>query len=562
MKNNAIKRIGTELLKYRKKQYLLLQILICILSFVETCITVVMFNESVLLSDGETFSVAITGICILLCLFSITFYCIVYVNFYIDKGNFEALLKCGFTKKELVKSIKVLGQHIFLKYLLIGGVTGTTIGLLLTWRYKQAGSILISGMVVIIIYFISQRALKGCIKRVFNPVKIKGEKEYRQKIKLPEKIRTFDVSIKYMIFSSKRVISVSILVFICGFLISYSLSMIKSISLEKFISDIWGDADYKVTLYKEGDITGNYYSMQMDNPLTEEMRQNIMKIQGITEVTPYYSVQAVFDNNGEETETCIEEFNEDIKSKAKTDNINDGEIVISTRTATISAIKKLLKKNDSISIDFFDGNEVKNKVFKVKEIIVDDSKTTMFYASKQSIEKMLTKGSPILSFYIYGEEKQEIYSEISEIIAGKTLELEDMNSFVTETKEGFELIKIGIVAIMIILMVFSVSVLISTKFLNIIVSKNSFQVLQTLGMTHKEIKKIILIEELISSLPMIILSWITGLKMCDVTCNYMIRAGSIFWLYKPAYDSLIVCGLLLLVIFYIEFKVYKYIVEK
>ena len=69
MKNNAIKRIGTELLKYRKKQYLLLQILICILSFVETCITVVMFNESVLLSDGETFSVAITGICILLCLF-------------------------------------------------------------------------------------------------------------------------------------------------------------------------------------------------------------------------------------------------------------------------------------------------------------------------------------------------------------------------------------------------------------------------------------------------------------------------------------------------------------
>ncbi|MFM9587388.1 hypothetical protein, partial [Streptomyces caniscabiei] len=60
--NNAVKKIGTELLTYRKKQYILLRTIIFLLGVFESSITVIIYNESYVLSDGENFSVAIIGL--------------------------------------------------------------------------------------------------------------------------------------------------------------------------------------------------------------------------------------------------------------------------------------------------------------------------------------------------------------------------------------------------------------------------------------------------------------------------------------------------------------------
>lgn len=175
--SSTLKKIGEELFLYRKKQYLLLKILVFMLAVFEVCILVVMFNEAIVLSNGETFNITVVGIFVLICLFCITFYSIVYVNFYMDKKNFETLLKCGFTKKELVKSIRMFGRNMFLKYLLLGGIIGTGAGLLLTWKYKQKGSVLISVVLICIIYLMIQAVLKKCIKKILEPVNINIRKK-------------------------------------------------------------------------------------------------------------------------------------------------------------------------------------------------------------------------------------------------------------------------------------------------------------------------------------------------------------------------------------------------
>ena len=319
-----------------------------------------------------------------------------------------------------------------------------------------------------------------------------------------------------------------------------------------------GDADYKIILYKDGDMTGNYYSLQENNPLTEKMKQNILQIQGVKDVVPRYSVQAVLDINGEKVETSIVELDDDVKKSTGIEYINKDEIIISTRTSYLTHIQELIEK--SVSIDFFDGNKEKNKIFEVANVIVDDSKATTIYATRQCIEEM-TENLPILSFYIYAEQNKEIFSKIVTIIKGKTLELNDMDSYITEAKKGFDVIIIGIVSIMIILIFFAVSILLNSKFLNMIVRKNDFKILQILGMCHADIKKMILIENLIISCSTIIVSWITGLCMCHMTCNGMKKIGSTFWLFKPAYNSLFWCIGLSGVMLYIEFKIYKYMIE-
>ncbi len=557
--NNVLKKLGKELSLYRKKQYFLLKLLVFVLSFFETCIAVIMFNEITILGNEDTLLITIIGIFFLLCLFWITFYSIIYMNFYIDQKNFDILLKCGFNKKELLKSIQFFGYNMFFLCLLSGGILGIGVGLLLTWKYKQEGSVLTAGILIFITYFLFQNVLKKCTKKILEPAKPKKMKmEKRKKSISPKIMNILDISLKYMSFNIKRVVSVSIIMFICGVLISYSISMIQSINLKQYISDTWGDANYKVTLYKEGDTTGDYHILQENNPLTEEMRQEILKISGVRDVIPYYSVQAILETPKEKMETTIKEFNNNVAVQTGIQNIDENEIIISTRTSSLKEITRMIQK--TTLIEYFDGNKRKSKTFHVKEIIVDDSQATTIYATKQCIERM-TENLPILSFEVYAQENEKTCLKISELIKGKTLEIADMNSYVSETKQGFDIIIVGIIAIMIILIFFAISILVNSKFLNMIIRKNDFKVLKTLGMDDSNIKNIISIEEVISNCPSIFFSWLVGMYLSYITCNNMKKIGSTFWLFKPAYESLILCILLFFLMLCVELKIYKYIIK-
>ena len=88
IKNNVAKKLGKELLRYRKKQYIILKILIALLALFESSILVIVYNESYVLSNGKDFEIAIIGLFVLWLLFLLTYYSIEYINLYIDRKNF------------------------------------------------------------------------------------------------------------------------------------------------------------------------------------------------------------------------------------------------------------------------------------------------------------------------------------------------------------------------------------------------------------------------------------------------------------------------------------------
>lgn len=76
IKNNVAKKLGKELLRYRKKQYIILKILIALLALFESSILVIVYNESYVLSNGKDFEIAIIGLFVLWLLFLLTYYSI------------------------------------------------------------------------------------------------------------------------------------------------------------------------------------------------------------------------------------------------------------------------------------------------------------------------------------------------------------------------------------------------------------------------------------------------------------------------------------------------------
>lgn len=561
--NNAVKRIGTELLTYRKKQYMLLRTIIFLIAVFESSITVIIYNESYVLSAGENFSIAIIGLLILLLVFWVTLYSIVYINFCIDRKNFLTLLRSGFTKKELVKSMRPFGRRMSVSNLLLGGISGTGIGIFSTWKYKQTASVFLAIIMVGITYLIIQTALKKCMKKILMS-DYNGNGNWR-KSKIKEKksqlkvMSLTGISLKYMRYNWKRAGAVCVLVFLSVFSISYSLSMIRSINIEKYILDTWGKHDYKITLYKEGDMTGDYHFLQTDNPLTEKLEKEITEIDGIEKVVPVYSIQAIIHINDEETEVSIRDCDDDILKEVKQKHIASNEVVISTRSVNLKQVKESVEEKE-IQVDYFDGDKKKTLNLKVVDIIVNDSINTRLYVAPQFMGEMM-EHSPVLAFYVYGKQDSSIYSRISELIQGKTLQLEDKNTYVKDAKISLNVLVAGIIIVMVMLILFAVSILVNSKFLNIIVRKKDFMALQSIGMTHADIKKMILTEELISNIPSILIAWILGIGMSFFTCNNMGRIGSVFWVFEPAPDSLLWSMLFWVLMSFIELRFYKYVMN-
>lgn len=558
--NNPIKKIAMDLFAYRKKQYWILKIIVFLLTLFETCITVIFYNESYVLSGGENFNVAIVGLFILLFIFWVTFYSIVYINFCIDKKNFSSLLRTGFTEIELVKSMKYFGRKISFTYLFIGGIIGSGVGILSTWEYKQWNSILVASVMICITYWIIQIALKSSIKKILKPTNSLYKKTSKHKKNKLEIMNLKEISFKYMCYNWKHVASVCMLVFLSVFAISYSLSMIRSIDVEKYILDTWGDCNYKITLYKEGDMSGDYHLLQVNNPLTEELAQKIVEIEGVNAVEPNYSIKASINLDDEKKEVSISGVNEQIIEKANVNHLENNEIIISTRTVFLDEIKKIAERK-VISVEYFDGIDKKKIDVNVIDIIVDDSKNTRIYANTQYIQE-ITNCSPVLSFFVYSEENDTIYNQISELIKEKTLEMQDKNTYVLDAKKSLNVLVVGIVIVMVMLILFAISILINSKFLNIMVRKKDFEVLQTLGMTHIDIKKIMTIEEVVCNIPILIFAWLLGVTMSYITCNGMGEIGSVFWVYNPAFDSLFWCLIFLVVISYIELRFYEKVMNK
>lgn len=558
--NNPIKKIAMDLLAYRKKQYWILKIIIFLLTLFETCITVIFYNESYVLSGGENSNVAIVGLFILLFIFWVTFYSIVYINFCIDKKNFSSLLRTGFTEIELVKSMKYFGRKISITYLFIGGIIGSGIGILSTWEYKQWNSILVASVMICITYWIIQIALKSSIKKILKPKNSLYKKTSKHKKNKLRIMNLKEISLKYMCYNWKHVASVCMLVFLSVFAISYSLSMIRSINVEKYILNTWGECNYKITLYKEGDMSGDYHLLQVNNPLTEELAQKIVEIEGVNVVEPNYSIKASINLDDEKKEVSISGVNEQIIEKANVNHLENNEIIISTRTVFLDEIKKIAERK-VISVEYFDGIDKKKIDVNVIDIIVDDSKNTRIYANTQYIQE-ITNCSPVLSFCVYSEENDSIYNQISELIEGETLEMQDKNTYVSDAKKSLNVLVVGIVIVMVMLILFAISILINSKFLNIMVRKKDFEVLQTLGMTHIDIKKIMTIEEVICNIPILIFAWLLGVIMSYITCNGMGKIGSVFWVYNPAFDSLFWCLIFLVVISYIELRFYEKVMNK
>lgn len=555
MKGEVSKKLGKELLKYRKRQYIILKILIALLTFFESCILVITYNESYILSNGEDFEIAIIGVCVLIFLFLLTYYSIVYVNLYIERKNFYSLFLIGFLEKDVINAMKYFGKRAAIGYVLAGSVLGIGLGTLLTWQYKQTFGVFLAVGLSIIIYVTSQIVLKKCVKRIWRlkDAKIKQRKEKR--ITSLKTLNLRKISFKYIIYNKKRVLKMDVLIFISGLVLTFAITMIQSISLEKYIRDTWGDSNYKIILNEKGNTSGDYYHLQIDNPLTGELMQDITEIEGVNDVIPNYSIQAVIELGKEKVETRIRKISDEILKERNINSLQD-EVIISVQSDYFEKIKNQIH-NDTILVNYFDGNEKKTINFEVKEVFIDNTKATRIYASEECIKDMVSQSSPIHAFYVYGQENDKIQLEIEKLINGQNLELQCKNDFIIEAEKSFNVICVGIISIMVILMMFSTSVLINSKLINLMVQEQDFEILQNIGMTNSNIKHIIAIEELVSSSVTSIFAYILGMALSYFACYKLEMIGSTFWEFRFNIISLLAIVLLLASLTFIEIKFYN-----
>lgn len=549
-----LKKIVKRQVSNRSRQYISLKFLTIILCLFLTAISVILFNEMRVLSDGEDFKYILIGLIILVFLYFISFYSIAYLNFYREQDNYKVLINCGLTEKELKKSMKYFGRYLTGKNLLVSGVAGIGVGIIITWKYKSFSSVIVGLLLIMILSFCVRVALWLCMKKMLKSFQVKRVIKKKNGKEKSEKLNIFTLARKYLIYNAKRTFFINIVFLFSGILLSFAFSMNKSIDLEKYIVDNWGDQNYQIILNKEGDTTGEYHLLQINNPLTESFREDLLKVDGIERIVPEYSMEMSFKGDNEVIETSICGVNEAILAKSKQNSLNGNEVIIGINESLEEGIKQTIKK-DKIVGTLFDGRTEKSVELKIVDVIVDNSKGIMLYAKSDSILEM-AENSPILSFYVYGTENEKVEDNIKQLIKGEHLELESKRVYEKETKSGLQVLAVGIFSILIILILFAVTTSLNIKFMNIISRKTDFKALETIGMNYSDIKKMLIVEDWSCNIPILIIAGIAGNVLSFIVCEKMDKIGATFMLFKASISGTVWCIVLFIIISVAGMKMY------
>lgn len=330
-----LKDIVRQQIKNRRKQYTSLKFLTALLCFFLTSICVILYNEMQIIGNGREFEYVVCGMFFLVFLFFFSFYSIAYLNFSREKKNYDSLMKIGVTRRELKKSMKYFGRYLAGGLLLISGSLGTCLGLAITWKYKTFTSILLSGFVIIIIYNCIQMALKLCMSKLIKSFKLKDKRNCKKEKYSTDRLNIFTMAIKYLSYNAVRTSFVFIVLLFSGILLCFAFSTTKSIDIDKYMSDNWGKQDYKIILNKEGDTTGEYHLLQIDNPLTSELQKVILSIDGIEKVIPKLSMSTSFQLGKEKISTSLNSLTNGVLKNSGLEHIAEDEVIISTNESLL-----------------------------------------------------------------------------------------------------------------------------------------------------------------------------------------------------------------------------------
>lgn len=276
----------------------------------------------------------------------------------------------------------------------------------------------------------------------------------------------------------------------------------------------------------------NLNILQMNNPLSKDFLNQIKDIEGIKKIESARSVKIGMDDYDVEFKHDLLQSIDENDVKALNNNLVDGKInferlqtgdeIVITHVDTAKEMG--VKAGDKIKLTLYDGDKIIKKEFKVQAIAMG---SPSFGIGKDFIDRTL-KHDSTSSLGIYTEEGkyQEIKDSIKKIAKSNGfLETDFLDSRVESNKAVISFIKIMGYTLTGIIGVIGFMNLVNTMITSIVTRKKELGMLQAIGLTNKQLVKMLNSEAIYYTSRMMIGSILSGGILGYIAVIFLKKTG-------------------------------------
>ena len=290
------------------------------------------------------------------------------------------------------------------------------------------------------------------------------------------------------------------------------------------------EASYTVELNRELlSPTVSITDLQTDNPLTDELYQNLAAVDGISEVICQKEIRAVLDG----METTIYGMNGYDQSALSNrlmagtlpepDAQSGNTLIVNISSPELGYLNKSYDVGDTVTFTL-DGTDGQNRVELVVAAIVSDrNDVSSFILPESAIEEIVPYNAN--SAYVLRateEYSQATESAIQSMIAGiDALRLETLNDLIIQYKSVFSTISVAVYCLLGFIAIFSIINLVNTCMTNIISRQKEIGLLRAVGLDHKQLSQMISIENAFQTFGSFLFSMILGLLAGQMICSFV-----------------------------------------
>lgn len=459
---------------------------------------------------------------------------VIYGVFYLSVigriHQFGQLRTIGMTKKQMKKFVSREGAALYLRSAPIGILIGSIAGyFIIPDGFNLLNTLLIIALVFVVIYIITMISVHkpARLAAAVSPMEAlryvpqDGMKKTANK-KLCRRLSPMGLGMMNFSKNRKKATITMLSLALGGILFMTAATYMSSFDRENYARQgIWKEAEFHITYSQSAiELSENGTSgLQANMPLSDEMVEKISALDGVEEVTEIKNFGVRFDypkndeyGNDDMIQPITEEETKEIgkylaDGSADYDKLMSGDYILAAGNGNAAEIYGWeFTVGDTIKLHYYDGNSMAEKDVTILGVLNDeyvldhDGLEGWFLMPEQAVLNWISYDSlnTDLLISVVPEKEAAVGEALNEMVAEKAeLSLETFAERKVAYEQTANQVFGAISGLAIFIMMFSILSMMNTLITNIVTRKQELAMLESIGMSKGQIRKMLLGESLL-----------------------------------------------------------------
>ena len=499
-------------------------------------------------------------------------YLVIYSIFYIYVQNqireFGQLRTMGATPKQIKTILRTQGKILCILGTILGLIIGGTAAFLFkpdgwSWLNTALVSVLIFGLVYAMVWLALSKPVK--IAGSVSPIEAAKSTGYQSaqlySKKLHRRITPFSMAVMGSSRNRRKWVVTVLSLGVAGIMFMGGTTLLSSLDMERFARQgllEYGEFEIDLSRNAVRNDPHGATGVQLNNPLNDELIQNITQIEGVKEVTQYKTLEAKFEYNHASRKDKLVSFTSEQQKILKQylsagtidyqSMVENKEILVLRNEYADYVFDWTFQVGDTVKFRWFDGQSYQETEYTIVGEISDEifkdplggklfGKAGFFLLPDQLLQKMVVPDFNFNSHLLISINDFSLEPEVREKMNSlmetiPTVTMETLHNLYQDSEAMYQRTSLVIWGLSSFIMLFAVINLINTLIATTLSRKHEFSTLRSIGMGKKQLQWTIQWEGILLAFWNIGITLVAGTAVGYGIVHYLNSVGDDSWVWQ------------------------------